>query len=127
MIVIMFQWQFADAVITGRKRSTIRPPRKRPVYTGDQLSLRRWEGKPYRSRQAVLRDVTCTRSAPILIDEPLGQDFVFEIDGWRLNQEQWSKLARREGFRCTTELLDWFKANYGLPFEGVLIEWGAGI
>lgn len=119
---LMFQKRFAELVRLGEKRQTIRPLRKRPICVGDSLSLRRWADKPYRSKQIVLREATCSRVSTIEIDETF-REIVFIVDGERLNQEQWSRLARDDGFACTTDMLDWFRAVHGLPFRGVLISW----
>jgi hypothetical protein len=49
----MFQDRFADKVRDGRKLHTIRKTARCKV--GDTLSLRRWSGTPYRSKQELLR------------------------------------------------------------------------
>jgi uncharacterized protein YqfB (UPF0267 family) len=56
---IMFQPRFARLVESGAKTQTIRVKSKakhpRPLpKPGDFLSLREWEGKPYRSKQRKL-------------------------------------------------------------------------
>jgi hypothetical protein len=63
MRVIMFQDRFAELVRGGDKCQTIRwSARCRP---GDVLSLRRWTGKPYRSKQETLREAVCTAVSPV--------------------------------------------------------------
>lgn len=54
MTVLLFEPRFWESVATGHKVHSIRPKRKRPINVGDALSLRGWEGKPYRSKQRVL-------------------------------------------------------------------------
>jgi hypothetical protein len=63
MIVYMFQDRFSELVRDGSKRQTIRKglPRCKP---GDTMSLRRWTGKPYRSKQEELRVAVCTETVP---------------------------------------------------------------
>lgn len=119
---LLFQYRFAGLVARAIKEQTIRPPRKRPIRVGDRLSLRAWADKPYRSKQIVLREATCSRVATIEIDETF-QEIVFVVDGQRLEQEQWARLARDDGFACTTDMLNWFREVHGLPFRGVLISW----
>jgi hypothetical protein len=118
----MFQARFVGMVESGKKRQTIRRARQRPIRVGDRLSLRAWSDKPYRSKQIVLREATCSRVSTIEIDETF-QEIVFVVDGQRLQQEQWARLARDDGFACTTDMLDWFRDVHGLPFRGVLISW----
>ena len=122
MAVIMFQNRFADKVLSGTKLQTIRPPRKRPIVVGETLSLRQWSGAPYRSKQSVLRSAECVRVSSFAIEQT-SREFVFVVDGIRLNQNQWSQLARDDGFDCTSDLLNWFRNTHGLPFRGVLIGW----
>lgn len=123
MAVLMFKEQFAAKVLDGTKRQTIRPRRKRPIKPGDSLSLRKWSGAAYRSKQVRLIDAVCEKVQTIHIGD-YTREFVFVVDGQRLIQEQWAKLARADGFNCTTDMLDWFENTHGLPFEGEIIHWG---
>lgn len=107
MPVLMFQPQFHDAVGSGQKMQTIRPPRKRPVKVGDTLSLRAWIGAPYRSQQRELRVATCTAVDRITIDAQFSDD----------------AEARRDGFSDAAEMRDWFARVHGLPFTGDRIAW----
>lgn len=122
MAVIMFQQRFADLVQSGKKNQTIRPIGKRKIEAGMKLSLRKWSDKAYRSKQIILKETVCTKVSSITINESF-KEFTFIVDGVRLNQEQWSKLCRADGFDCTTDLLKWFEEAHGLPFEGRLIQW----
>lgn len=40
-----------------------------------------------------------------------------------LDTEERARLSRADGFACTTEMIDWFKKNHGLPFHGHMIRW----
>jgi hypothetical protein len=122
MAVLMFKDQFAELVSDGLKKQTIRPLRKRPIKPGQPLSLRKWSGAAYRSPQVTLHDSICTKVSTIFMDESF-HEFTFVVDGERLNQEQYAKLARADGFHCTTDMLNWFRASHGLPFDGVMIHW----
>jgi hypothetical protein len=33
------------------------------------------------------------------------------------------RFARADGFKDSDEMIEWFKAAYGLPFRGVVIYW----
>lgn len=59
MKVLLFQPRFANLVAAGTKRQTIRPTRKIPIVRGDDLSLRQWQGLPYRSKQVELARGLC--------------------------------------------------------------------
>ena len=112
--VIMFQDRFAAKVIAGVKVQTIRlTARCKP---GDTLSLRRWTGKPYRSKQEVLQEVVCKAVTAIKINEygaDLGDVFIHCP----------VTLARDDGFESWHAMRDWFEDVHGLPFSGYVIEW----
>ncbi len=85
---------------------------------GDRISLRTWEGKPYRSKQRVLRDAEITSVVPIYIEE--GK---IVVDGCRYMPGKADVFARADGFRDAEEMERWFSDAHGLPFMGVLISW----
>jgi len=150
-VVIMCQERFAPAVEFGSKPHTIRKIRKdRPVQVGAKLSLRAWLGKPYRSKQRILREAICTRVRPISIfynrgtavrkggiTEVFVQISLGEFVARRPGGKAWPKyttgpltwqpatdLARADGCQGISEMLTWFRDTHGLPFSGVLIDWG---
>jgi len=108
MRVILFQDKFAELVRSGEKKQTIRlSARCKP---GDELSLRKWTGKPYRSKQETLRNSVCTRVQEVQIYEGP-------------STETSEMLARADGFSSHAEMQAWFNNTHGLPFEGQQIEW----
>lgn len=114
MRVILFQDRFADKVRDGTKPHTIRKTAR--CKPGDTLSLRRWTGKPYRSKQETLREVVCMAVTPVEINRfgaDLGDVFVHSPD----------TLARHDGFSGWPEMREWFERTHGLPFHGFVIEW----
>jgi hypothetical protein len=110
----MFQDRFAGKVRDGSKTQTIRKAAR--CKPGDVLSLRRWTGKPYRSRQETLLEAVCTRVDGIRIDN----DGV-SVPGWTVGCAD--EVARRDGFADFGEMLLWFGVHHGLPFEGHRIQW----
>ena len=115
MRVILFQDRFAAMVKTGLKHQTIRKSAR--CKPGDILSLRRWSGKPYRSRQELLRTETCTAVKPILITNT-----GIYVDG-RWCESFPHDMARADGFVDFGEMVLWFGVTHGLPFCGELIDW----
>lgn len=109
----MFQDRFAENVENGTKRQTIRKTARCKV--GDTLSLRRWSGKAYRSKQKVLATATCTAVLPVCVSY-----FDLWVDGKR---EPFQHVAVTDGFRDYEEMRDWFQKVHGLPFRGELIRW----
>lgn len=130
MRVYMFKPRFAPLVEAGTKRQTIRPKRKHPTKVGDVLSLRCWEGKPYRSKQIVLRqgDV-CKEVHSVWIGLVENADHLpmvqFRLDGTVLSVAtgESNELAKLDGFSSDVDMFVWFEIEHGLPFEGELIRW----
>ena len=120
MRVIMFQDKFAPKVRDGSKCQTIRKAAR--CKAGDTLSLRRWTGKPYRSKQEILREVVCESAEPVLILRPLGEETAavgFNV----IRGADADAFARADGFADFGEMVKWFEDTHGLPFNGWLIKW----
>lgn len=119
MVAYNFQPQFAEAVRNGTKLQTIRPHGKRKhAEAGDQLQL--YTGMRTKACR-LLRRAVCVETQTLMIMEEgviltdLGEHW---ITGAALEA-----LSLRDGFESWLEMRDWFKARYGLPFNGHLIRW----
>lgn len=123
----MFKPQFSAMVERGEKLQTIRPKPVRMPATGDSISLRAWTGKPYRSKQRVLRVATITRVSIVRIERDRIAINDVPFGNWKLGAEWMGDFARADGFESWEALAAWFAAEHGLPFEGILIQWGGGI
>jgi len=117
-MVKMFKPQFAPLVEAGTKTQTVRPMPKRFIRAGDPISLRAWVGKPYRSKQRVLREAVVTESRAVLIT-----NVGIIMDGDYLGEEATLKFVKADGFGSWNEMRDWFSSTHGLPFPGLLIQW----
>lgn len=123
--VRMFMPQFAPLVESGAKLQTVRPTPKRMPKPGDRISLRGWSGKPYRSKQRVLRESIITEVTPIELCFIRCRLLIW-IRGEKprhLNTAEIEAFARADGFHDAAEMAHWFQMNHGLPFAGVLIVW----
>lgn len=121
MRVLMFQERFAGKVRDGSKPHTMRKTaRCRP---GDVLSLRRWTGKPYRSKQETLRTETCLRVEPVHMENVRGRGFSVWVQGIGLMLHQIEHLALADGFDSYEDMVAWFLHTHGLPWDGFLIRW----
>ena len=117
-IVKLFQPRFATMVRDGSKLNTIRPLPKRPrdvPQVGWEISLREWTGKPYRSKQRVLKESAVVRVASVRIEE-VG---VYIDSVWTFGDT----VAKEDGFQDFIEMAEWFKKTHGLPFNGAFIAW----
>src|SRR4051812_7749855 len=120
MIVRMFKPQFAPLVESGTKRQTVRQIPKRMPKVGDAISLRAWEGKPYRSKHRVLRESKITKIEKITIVESSMHlsSLVFNC-----STESADRFAIEDGFKSFAEMQQWFRDTHGLPFSGIAIFW----
>ena len=109
MPAINFKKEFAEAVESGEKTQTIRKVRKRPIENGDTLYL-------YTGRR-LLRTVVCHGAVPIKITKRK-----IIVPEWSRNVSM-NLVAFRDGFDTIEAFLDFFRKQYDLPFEGVLIWW----
>ena len=122
MRVIMFQDKFAHKVRDGSKCQTIRKAAR--CKAGDTLSLRRWTGKPYRSKQEIIREVVCESAEPALILRPFaGATAVAAVGPEVIREDEADAFARADGFADFGEMVKWFEDTHGLPFNGWLIKW----
>jgi hypothetical protein len=110
-------------VLDGTKDRTIRAERKRPIKVGDSLSLRRWTGRPYMSKQEVLIEAVCIEIAKVLL-EPCGDRLHIRLNGdWIHEHSAVDAFAGADGFRSGTDMRAWFQSVHGLPFTGTMIRW----
>jgi hypothetical protein len=127
-MILMFDKRFAEQIRDGSKRSTIRPKqksvdkngRKRKVITvGDEVDAMQWSGAAYRTPMDHIRRLKITEVIELSINEDLQIRMgttLLELD------ERW-QLSTQEGFASPAEMLSYIKQTYGVPFEGVLLEW----
>jgi len=117
MPALNFQGRFAPLVESGEKTQTIRPLRKRPICAGDMLHL--YTGMRTRACRK-LGEGLCYMVSPITVTADCCYLYGFLVSNVRAE-----RIAQRDGFGSWRELAAWFKAQYGLPFNGVLIRWEA--
>lgn len=110
-----FKSRFAALVAQGRKRQTIRRPRKRPTRPGDRLKL--YTGMRTKACK-LLAEGTCIDVMSIRITH----GFVY-LDERELSYQEASDLARVDGFGSVEEMVGFFDDTYGLPVEMELIKW----
>ena len=115
----LFQPRFADQVESGIKKQTIRLTPKRMPQVGDHISLRTWTGKPYRSKQRILRESIITEVDTITIchDRFIRCGYTYTAPYYR------NSLAVADGFTDWADMITWFQDNHQHPFSGILIQW----
>lgn len=124
--VRMFQDRFAGMVERGEKLHTVRPWPHRLPRQGDTISLRAWTGAPYRSKQRILREATITKVDCIEFDysEEDGMSWwEILINGAPLTSPEAIAFSKADGFDSLPDMANWFRAQHGLPFFGIVIHW----
>jgi hypothetical protein len=116
----MFKPQFTGLVESGKKCQTVRPTPKRLPKAGDRISLRAWSGRPYRSKQLVLREAQIVAVRKIRFAGYFFNGGPRDAHGKRISLDA---FAQADGFGCWQELQTWFGETHGLPFEGIVIYW----
>jgi hypothetical protein len=106
-------------VASGAKRQTIRPtPKRWAPKAGDKESWRKWSGRAYRSPQIELAQVELASVEPISIH---GTGLIV-VSGKDLSWKDCETLADKDGFDSLEAFTNWFMAEQGLPFRGILIK-----
>ena len=117
MPAINFQKRFAELILTGQKRQTIRLVRKYPIRQGDMLYL--YTGQRTKHCES-LGLVQCTSILKIT----LTKEFKIIVDIIPLSSiQEESDFITAEGFKSWQDMYRFFNKRYVLPFEGVLIKW----
>ncbi len=129
-MLVGFKERFADLVESGKKRQTIRAPRKdgRVPKVGERVylytALRTQAAR--KLGEGVVQSVHTLRlerrpgdGRPIFADFDGGYIGLRYKDPDRFERD----IATRDGFSSPREMLDWFKHNHSLPFDGTVIRW----
>jgi hypothetical protein len=106
---------FRDKIESGEKRQTIRAVRKNPIKEGDKLFLF-WKQQSPKDCEK-LGEATCISVKPIKIS--------YGAVYCNIPMASLEAFAIADGFDNWDDLVKYFEKNYGLPFEGVLIQWDA--
>ena len=112
-----FKERFVPLIESGQKRSTIRAVRLDGRVPKPNEELQLYTGM--RTKACRLIGVKrCVGVAKIKIEE----DGITEAKR-KLPLLEADYLAERDGFKDQAELIEWFKAEHGLPFQGNIIVW----
>lgn len=115
---------FKDKVLSGAKRQTIRGKRKHPIKEGERLYL--W-WKQRTSEREKLGEADCELVLDIVIEKG---GYLIRDPHDKMTREFYSNTDSRDafaiadGFDNWQQLEEFFERTHGLPFEGVLIQWG---
>ena len=113
MVAYNFQPEFADAIVEGRKVSTIRPERKRGHARPGQV-VHLFIGQRGKSAERLL-EAPCVMVQAVEIHEG-----GIVIDGEPIADDgQLDAIATEDGFKSFGNMQAWFERRYGLPAIGL--------
>lgn len=122
MVAYSFKKRFAELIVTGAKRQTIRAPRKRHARVGEDLQLY----TAMRTKQCrLLALAKCTHVLPIRIDLAAGViSLPTQIYNCPVSRDL---FAVSDGFADFEDMRAFWNAEHpdAPRFEGVLIRWMA--
>lgn len=123
MVAYSFNPRFVPLIESGRKCQTIRRPRKRHAYPGEEMQL--YTGQRTRHCRLIGR-VRCISVQPIKIITPSSGFLQIRIDGEEIDM-LWGGIehfARQDGFANAIDMWDFWNTTHGLgEFSGVLLRW----
>lgn len=131
MGIYNFQPRFVPFIESGQKTHTIRAPRRNRDSRGSVMHL--YVGLR-RKGARLIRRVRCTAVENIVISKT-GQVYVSQISWapeWairkptecgfvKLSSDERDALAKRDGFSCFSEMIEFWKGR--LPFIGNIYHW----
>lgn len=133
MPALSFKKQFVGKIMNGRKRQTIRTPRKYPIDPGDTLYLYTAQRTKYCKK---LREVKCKSVQPITIHfnsmKITLPDKVIKHQ-YGIGTANLDAFAKADGFKNWFDMQEFWLSEHGIkkgnrkvlikPFTGILITW----
>lgn len=139
MRVLTFQPQFHALIRSGQKTSTIRDTAR--CKPGDELSLRRWQGRPYATKQEqLISNQICAAVTPVRmwvtpagafvmakVVRREGRGYLETLASSAGVSVEAREIAGREGFHDFDVMKEWFinakKLRPFVTYKGDMIEW----
>lgn len=122
MVAYSFKTRFAEAIVAGTKRQTVRANRKRHARPGEMLQL--FTGMRTRQCRKIV-EVKCRHVRSIAISVGPEKIDALEVESWPfITTEGLEAFARQDGFASLADMHAFWLAEHGVGlFEGVLILW----
>ena len=130
MVAYSFKERFAEPILVGSKRQTIRGDRRRHARPDEQLQL--YIGMRTKRCRLIAR----TRCVGILAvrlrfsrrGDRCRASELFEVGGLFLTPRRMDRLAADDGFASVDEMAEFWFENHGrgveeIDFHGVLVRW----
>ncbi len=124
MVAYSFHPRFAEAIVQGYKRQTIRGPRQRHARPGELIQL--YSGLRTRHAVKLIADPQCLDVMRVGIAfKPKGEIEGIWTDG--VPVRDLDTFALRDGFSDAEDMARFWRDQHGMlfRFDGVLIEWAA--
>lgn len=122
MVAYSFKARFADPILDGTKRQTIRAPRKRHARSGEELQL--YTGMRTKSCK-LIRRAKCLDVSTVRLDFDATRVEVLETGTAWTTIDECNAFAVADGFTDWKDMhAFWRKEHPDIDaFEGVLIRW----
>lgn len=125
MPAINFKEQFVPQILSGKKRFTVRKHRKNKIKPDQQLYL--YTGMRTKKCRKIGEAIVYAVKEVKIDEEGIYVKRFVSFD----NQVLFQKLSgyllidflEQDGFASQYDCINFFKKQYGLPFEGELISW----
>lgn len=125
MVAYSFQRRFAEPIILGTKRQTIRADRKRHANPGEALQL--YTGMRTKYCRLIGRATCISVERIMMLLGAVSSTIIIDRNGGKttINPPGLDAFARSDGFDDWAQMLHFWELNHGdLPtFTGVLIRW----
>ncbi len=125
MKYFLFAPRFVEPIERRTKRQTIRKAAR--CEPGEVVSLRRWTGRPYGSKQTeIVPPVRVEAVLPVRIAvDRLENQAVIVVGTEVLEHDELCRFVRADGFNCVSDFIDHWSKRPAI-FEGFLHTWEVG-
>ena len=123
-MILGFKKQFVAAVANGTKPHSIRAGKR----WREGMNIQFYTDVRQRTMRKIRPDGVAQEVLDCFIEDSrqLGTKMFLPricLAGRMLMANECQELARNDGFPDFARMLEWFRANHGLPFDGQLIHW----
>ncbi len=114
-MIISFQDRFIDKILSGEMTSIIRKLSNKAEPGKELQFYQNWRTKDAKK----FADAVCQEVAYVKILENV--IFIGKIAHFK-SKESLAEIASNDGFSTWDDMVSWFANQYGLPFEGKMID-----
>ncbi len=131
MVAFSFKQRFVEPIRAGRKRQTIRLPRKRNPRPGEALQI--YTAMRTRYCEKIIRDPTCASVEIVRLQfwpafRTYGEQELVIGDAVLEGKDEKDAFAQSDGFKDLHDMIKFWRQEHGagnapINFTGILIAW----